>query len=61
MAPCEALRCDGRIVRLSKSWDGGFFAAARPAEGSTGPRTVLGHDAVLRAIHTSRPDLILPG
>jgi hypothetical protein len=49
------------IVRLGKSWDGGFFAADKTGRRISWSTYTLGHEALLRAIHTARPDLILPG
>jgi hypothetical protein len=48
------------IVRLGKSWDGGFFAADRTGRRIYWSTYTLEHEALLRAIYAARPDLILP-
>jgi hypothetical protein len=48
------------IVHLGKSWDGGFFAADKTGRRISWSTYTLEHKALLRAIHTARPDLILP-
>lgn len=49
------------IVRLGKSWDGQFFAADKTGRRICWSTYTLEHEALLRAIHAARPDLILPG
>jgi hypothetical protein len=49
------------IVYLGKSWDGGFFAADKTGRRICWSTYALEHEALLRAIHRARPDLILPG
>jgi len=49
------------IARLGKSWDGRFFAADKTGRRIYWSTYTLEHEALLRAIHTARPDLILPG
>jgi hypothetical protein len=49
------------IVRLGKSWDGQFFAADKTGRRICWSTYTLEHDALFRAIHKARPDLILPG
>jgi hypothetical protein len=48
------------IVRLGKSWDGGFFAADKTGRKISWSMYTLEREALVRAIHAARPDLILP-
>jgi hypothetical protein len=48
------------IVRLGKSWDGGFFASDKTGRRISWSAYTLKHEALLCAIHSARPDLILP-
>jgi len=48
------------IARLGKSWDGRFFAADKAGRRIYWSTYTLEHEALARAIHRARPDLILP-
>jgi hypothetical protein len=48
------------ILRLGKSWDGGFFAADKTGRKIRWSAYTVEHEALFRAIHEARPDLILP-
>jgi len=48
------------IARLGKSWDGQFFAADRRGRRIYWSTHTLEHEALRTAIHTTRPDLVLP-
>jgi len=48
------------IVRLGKSWDARFFAAGKTGSRIYWSTYTLEHEALVRAIHAARPDLILP-